>query len=125
MSSRSQSSNFNNNNMRNFIVYNNNSTNPYSTKNQGANWARNHTTSRMTRGELMNIAFVMYHQAGPYSNWFRGGMEVIANRINRIGKLRSKLSRWARTAPANLRRHRSLGALARRETGMGAKRKRT
>jgi hypothetical protein len=111
--------------MRNFIVYNNNSTNPYSTKNQGANWARNHTTSRMTRGELMNIAFVMYHQAGPYSNWFRGGMEVIANRINRIGKLRSKLSRWARTAPANLRRHRSLGALARRETGMGAKRKRT
>jgi hypothetical protein len=111
--------------MRNFIVNNNNSPQPYSTKNQGANWARNHTTSRMTRGELMNIAFVMYHHAGPYSNWFRGGMEVIANRINRIGKLRSKLSRWASTAPANWRRASSLGTLARRETGRSAKRART
>jgi len=73
----------------------------------------------------MNVAFGMYHHAGPNSNWFKGGMEVISNRINRIGKLRSKLSRWARTAPANWRRVSTPGALARRETGRSAKRRRT
>ena len=106
----------------NFIVNNNNSSRPYSTKNQGANWARNHTTNRMTRRELMNFALGMYQFAGPNSNWFKGGMEVISNRINRIGKLRSKLSRWARTAPANWRRVSSIGTLARRETGRSVKR---
>ena len=72
----------------------------------------------------MNIAFVMYRSHGPYSNWFKGGMEVISNKINRIGKLRSKLSRWARTAPANWRRASSIGTLTRRETGRSPKRAR-
>jgi hypothetical protein len=125
MSSRSRSSNSNNNNniMRNFIV--SNSPVPYTTQNQGANWARNHTTTRMTRRELMNVALGMYQFAGPYSNWFKGGMGVISNRINRIGKLRSKLSRWARTAPMNRKGRYTFAARESQETGRRAKRGRT
>lgn len=60
----------------------------------------------------------MYHTTGP-SNWFNGGMEVIAKRINTMGRRGA----WARTAPANLRRRRSLRVLTARETGV--KRRRT